>query len=165
MIIFNVSIRVFARRAPAKPYMNVQRLRGYRQQFHARDGIIRFSVSLDKMISRNENAYIFRPSTSYERRINGVDNEESGVDRPISRRLNGKAMKYKYGTQGSVLFYFHHFLILFTCFHISVYTFFSQYVCARVSLLKRPSFYNSTRVRVLFSSRRERGEFTNIRAG
>jgi len=81
-----------------------------------------FFILLDKIIFHNKNIYILF-LTLYERCLNGVDNEMSGVDRSISWKLNGKAMKYKYGTQESVLSYLNHFLILFTCFHISTYIF------------------------------------------
>jgi len=71
----------------------------------------RVYVLLDRIASRNENAYISSfdfAQTTVER---SRQREQSGVDGPISWRLNGKAMKYKYRTPGSIL----------SCFNVSSY--------------------------------------------
>lgn len=85
--------------------------------------LIFFFTILDEKnaIFHNEKTYTFHPPTF----LTGVDNERSRVDRPISWELNGKAMKYKYSTQGSVLSYLIHFLILFLLPHtlLTVFTF------------------------------------------
>jgi len=93
-------------------------------------------VLLDRTASHNENAYISSfdfAQTTVER---SRQREQSGVDGPISWRLNGKAMKYKYRTPGSVLSCFNRFLILLTCFRVSIRP--SRYASRRSK--KTPSF-------------------------
>lgn len=102
-------------------------------------------IIISKIISLPYNAYI----SSFDFVRTKVDNraEQSGVDRPISWKLNGKAMKYKYSTQGSVLSYLSHLLIFFTRFHISTYTIFDS-ICfsANASLF----LYNFMYIYIIF---------------